>query len=117
MTVKRKEESPAELEYQAQQYWDSHEYEIALDYISKVIELNPSHHSLFKRSQCYYQLHEYDLAITDLDTALQLDPEYENAILLRELILEKVKSRKRLYYGFTLWLILIAVSCVKESMI
>jgi hypothetical protein len=52
--------SPAELEYQAQQYWDSHEYEIGLGYISKAIELNPSHYSLFKRSQCYYQLHEYD---------------------------------------------------------
>ena len=102
MTVKDKIESPAELEYQAQQYWDEREYDVCLDLISKSIELNPSHFSYFKRAQCQYHLHEYHLAITDLDTALQLDPEYQNALDLKELILERVKQERDYTMGIYL---------------
>ena len=39
MTVKDKIESPAELEYQAQQYWDEREYDVCLDLISRASNL------------------------------------------------------------------------------
>jgi lipoprotein NlpI len=87
-------ESPAHLEYEAQQYWDSYEYELCLYILDKVIEINPSKYTYFKRSQTYLKLHEYNSAISDLDTALELDPEYENTILLKKLILGKIRTEK-----------------------
>jgi tetratricopeptide (TPR) repeat protein len=85
------EQSPGHWEFQAQESFYSNDFEMALYYINKVIDLNPSQFVYFKRAQIYYHLHEYDLAITDLDTAIQLDEDYENAILLKEFIIEKKK--------------------------
>jgi hypothetical protein len=62
--------------------------------LNKVIELNPSQYVYFKRAQVYYKLNEPNNALEDLDTALSIQKDYENAILLKQLILEKIAERK-----------------------
>jgi tetratricopeptide (TPR) repeat protein len=89
-----KEESPAELEFQAQESFYSNDYEMALYYIDTVIDVNPSQFSFFKRAQIYLKLNEPDNALDDLDIALSINEDYANALDLKELILERVKRER-----------------------
>jgi hypothetical protein len=53
-----------------------------------------SQYMYFKRAQVYNKLNEPDNALDDRDTALSIQKDYDNAILLKELILERITEEK-----------------------
>jgi len=56
---------------------DASTAQLAIEYYTKAIELNPEYaEAYYKRGTAYYNLKEYDKAIADYNKAMELDPKY-----------------------------------------
>ncbi len=58
-------------------FYQSKQYDKAIETLSKAIELGPGdHYAYFYRGSCYLELKDYEKAVNDFDTAIELNPEY-----------------------------------------
>ena len=65
-------------------------YEVAIDYYSKAIEIEPAYlEAYYNRGLCYEQNDQYKLAEEDLRQALKLNPQYTEAAIALERVLKK----------------------------
>ena len=84
-TVKEKldtsvQEKVEQLYNQAVQYHNTGEFEKAIEYYTKVIELNPEHAGAYwNRAEIYGQQEQYALAISDLSKVNLLAPDFPSA--------------------------------------
>lgn len=63
------------------QAYEEERYEDALQYLGKVVELDPNNICIwYLKSTCNYYLKNYDASMSDLDTALRLNPKNYKAL-------------------------------------
>src|SRR5699024_4160756 len=64
---------------QGDRYYNSGEYENAIKYYDKVIELRSTAGAYYDRGSTYTELGEEDKALLDFDKAIELNPNYADA--------------------------------------
>ena len=72
---------------------DSKQYDIAVEYYTKVLEINPQNAEAYaKRGNAKYLLGKYKDAVKDYTKALEIDPNRENAYYNRGLAKANLKA-------------------------
>ena len=84
------------LSQQAQQYFDSGQFEQAANTYTQVIEQLPdAKEGYFNRGLCYYKTKQYSNAIPDFEKCLQLDSTLSDALLMHALCMEHTGQLKQ----------------------
>jgi len=89
------------LSQQAQQYFDSGQFEqAATTYTQLITQLPDAKEGYFNRGLCYYRLQQYTNAIPDFDKCLQLDSTTGDALLMLSLCYEHTGQLKQAIAGY-----------------
>ncbi|MGH7801380.1 MAG: caspase family protein [Thermodesulfobacteriota bacterium] len=82
-------------------YYQNKQYDLAIEKMSKAIELDPQdHYTYYYRGICYLELKDYQKAISDFDKAIELNPNYSDAYGARGLSYTFVKEYQQALNDF-----------------